>query len=91
MRKLILTSAFKRDWKKVKRSGKCSPEDIQAATDILLDDAPFPERFRDHALSGQWAKMGARDCHVTPDLLLIYRKEPGAVRLLRLASHSELF
>jgi mRNA interferase YafQ len=91
MRKYHATSPFKRDWKRVQRSGACSAEKLKSITDLLLADLPLPERLRDHALSGQWAKIGARDCHVTPDLILIYAKPPGELRLLRLASHSELF
>ena len=45
---------------------------------------------RDHALSGDWA--GYRECHIKPDLLLIYRKpDADTLRLARLGSHSELF
>ncbi len=91
MRKYHAAASFKRDWKRVNRSGLCSAEELQQVTDLLLDDAPLPERLRDHALSGKWAKMGARDCHIAPDLLLIYAKPPGELRLLRLGSHSELF
>jgi mRNA interferase YafQ len=41
-------------------------------------------------LSGQWS--GYRECHVKPDLLLIYRKpDPETLRLARLGSHSDLF
>ena len=39
---------------------------------LLLVDEPLPEKNRDHALSGDWS--GYRECHVKPDLLLIYRK-----------------
>jgi mRNA interferase YafQ len=50
----------------------------------------LPENNRDHALSGDWA--GYRECHIKPDLLLIYRKpDPDTLRLARLGSHSELF
>ncbi len=38
----------------------------------LLTDAPLPERCCDHALGGQWKDF--RDCHVKPDLILLYRK-----------------
>jgi mRNA interferase YafQ len=31
------------------------------------------------------------DCHVKPDLVLIYQKAEGVLRLVRLGSHSELF
>jgi mRNA interferase YafQ len=45
---------------------------------------------RDHDLSGDWA--GYRECHIKPDLLLIYRKsDADTLRLARLGSHSELF
>jgi mRNA interferase YafQ len=41
-------------------------------------------------LSGDWA--GYRECHVKPNLLLIYRKvDQDTLRLARLGSHSELF
>jgi mRNA interferase YafQ len=91
MRTLHLNAAFKRDWKKISRSGLCSGEKLKEITDLLCTDTPLPERWRDHPLSGQWAKIGARDCHVAPDLLLLYAKPPGELHLLRLASHSELF
>jgi mRNA interferase YafQ len=50
----------------------------------------LPEKNHDHALTGAW--VGYRECHIRPDLLLIYRK-PDAItlRLARLGSHSELF
>ena len=56
----------------------------------LADDQPLEPRHRDHDLSGEWA--GYRDCHVKPDLVLIYRKlDANILRLARLGSHSELF
>lgn len=55
-----------------------------------MTDQPLDARHRDHDLSGDWA--GYRECHVKPDLLLIYRKsDSDALRLARLGSHSELF
>lgn len=57
---------------------------------LLLVDQPLPDKNRDHALSGDWT--GYRECHVKPDLLLIYRKpDADTLRLARLGSHSELF
>jgi len=51
---------------------------------------PLEPQYRDHDLSGNWA--GYRDCHIKPDLLLIYRKpDPDTLQLARLGSHSELF
>jgi mRNA interferase YafQ len=59
--------------------------------DLLADDTPLPEKYRDHALQGNW--RGHRECHVTPDWLLVYRKTDNGELLLilvRTASHSEL-
>jgi len=58
---------------------------------MLANDIPLPEKFRDHALVGDW--RGFRECHVTPDWLLVYKKTDNGELLLvltRLASHSEL-
>lgn len=49
-----------------------------------------PSKYRDHALIGDWS--GYRECHLKPDLLLIYKKvEQSVLQLARLGSHSELF
>jgi mRNA interferase YafQ len=55
----------------------------------LACDQPLETRHRDHALTGDWKDH--RDCHVKPDLVLIYRKPNDEVlQLVRLGSHSEL-
>jgi mRNA interferase YafQ len=55
----------------------------------LANNQPLSEKFRDHPLSGNWKNY--RDCHVRPDLVLIYRKlDPDILELVRLGSHSEL-
>ena len=55
----------------------------------LANDYPLQPRHHDHALSGQWADF--RDCHVRPDLVLIYQKpDARTLRLVRIASHTEL-
>jgi mRNA interferase YafQ len=52
-------------------------------------DTPLPHRYFDHPLSGEWS--GFRDCHIRPDLVLIYEKpDAHKLRLVRLGSHSEL-
>jgi mRNA interferase YafQ len=54
---------------------------------LLVEDKPLPERNRDHPLAGEY-----RECHLKPDLLLIYRKPDAEVlQLIRLGSHGELF
>ena len=57
---------------------------------LLVKDQPLEPHHRDHDLSSDWG--GYRECHIKPDLLLIYRESEGVtLRLARLGSHSELF
>ncbi len=56
---------------------------------MLVADEPLSERYRDHSLAGEWKDH--RDCHIKPDLVLIYRKtNENTLDLVRLGSHSEL-
>lgn len=89
MRKIDLHSKFKRDYKREKKSDKVLDAVLNPVLRSLVSDQPLPQRNRDHALTGDW--KGFRDCHVKPDLVLIYRKTSGVLILARLGSHSELF
>ena len=93
MRIIEYASAFKRDFRRVNatpRHGKDIDALLTAALTLLAADKSLPASNRDHALVGDWA--GYRECHIKPDLLLIYRlPEPGKMRLARLGSHSALF
>jgi mRNA interferase YafQ len=63
---------------------------IAMTVKLLATDQPLPESNRDHPLSGNWA--GYRECHLKPDLLLVYRiLGEDILKLARLGSHSELF
>ena len=62
---------------------------VAPLVEALANDQPLEPRCHDHALSGEWADH--RDCHVRPDLVLIYQKpDAETLRLVRLGSHSEL-
>jgi len=90
MRTIQRTNAFKRDYKREK-SGQHHDLD-QKLRNVLLAlaaDEALPIRNRDHPLTGDW--KGFRDCHLQPDLVLIYQKSEDVLRLIRLGSHSELF
>lgn len=64
-------------------------QDLPAVIALLAQDISLPARFRDHALTGEYADH--RDCHIRPDLVLIYRKpDAETLELVRLGSHSEL-
>jgi mRNA interferase YafQ len=56
---------------------------LRAAIALLAEDQVLPERFRDHPLAGIWKDF--RDCHIRPDLVLIYRKpDDETLELVRL-------
>ncbi len=55
----------------------------------LRNQIPLDKRFKDHSLSGIY--KGYRECHIKPDVLLVYRVKGNVLTLVRLGSHSELF
>ena len=91
MRTVKYTNRFRRDYKREKseRHGKRLDAELLDTVTMLAKDEPLPRRYFDHPLSGEWSDH--RDCHIKPDLILIYRKpDDGSLELVRLGSHSEL-
>lgn len=91
MRKIERTRRFRRDYKRESRGAHSADleERLAEVIEALATDADLPARLRDHALSGPWAQY--RDCHIMPDLVLIYRKpDPDTLVLVRMGSHAEL-
>ena len=91
MRTIEHTGQFKRDFKRESKGLHRATLDADFLTVLqaLAADGPLAERYRDHALTGEWKDH--RDCHIKPDLVLIYRKPDDRVlQLVRMGSHSEL-
>ncbi len=85
MRTVKHTSRFRRDYKREKSGRHAKSIDVT----MLADDEPLPRRYFDHPLGGEWSDH--RDCHIRPDLVLIYRKpDKTTLELVRLGTHSEL-
>jgi mRNA interferase YafQ len=74
MRTIERTSAFKSDYKREMKGQhrETLAQDLEEILQLLATDQPLPDRCRDHALTGDWRSY--RDCHVKPDLVLIYKK-----------------
>jgi mRNA interferase YafQ len=88
MRTVRYTSRFRRDYRREK-SGRRLDADLLATVTMLAKDEPLPRRYFDHPLGGEWSDH--RDCHIRPDLILIYRKpDDASLELVRLGTHSEL-
>ena len=91
MREIDWTGQFKRDYKReVKGQHRLTlDEQLFAVVEDLANDVVLEPKLRDHALTGEW--KDSRDCHIKPDLVLIYQKpDTKTLRLVRLGSHSEL-
>jgi mRNA interferase YafQ len=92
MRTIEISTAFKRDLKRESKGlhKNSLSTDLTALFNSLVNDLPLEPNYRDHDLTGNW--LGYRECHVKPDLLLIYRLiDKEVLRLARLGSHSQLF
>jgi len=92
MRRIERTNAFRRDYRREQRGQQRRDVEnlLTTVISLLAEDKPLAERNRDHTLAGEWQDF--RECHLRPDLLLIYRKvDTDVLQLVRLGSHSELF
>lgn len=91
MRTVRYTNRFKRDYRRENAGhhGKKLDDLLMEVVNMLAADQSLPRRNFDHALTGEWSDH--RDCHVRPDLILIYRRpDDTSLELVRLGSHSEL-
>ncbi len=82
---------FERSVKKIVRSGQVSRELIEIVIADLAAGNQLEEKYRDHALTGEMT--GHRECHIKPNLLLLYRIDNNRLILLimDIGSHSQLF
>ncbi|MDR1159034.1 MAG: type II toxin-antitoxin system YafQ family toxin [Syntrophomonadaceae bacterium] len=83
------SSKFKKDLKQAAKRGYNIPL-LTTVIKLLANTGTLPAMYKDHALSGNWA--GHRECHITPDWLLIYKIEKDILilTLTRTGSHSDL-
>ena len=86
-----MTKRFKKHLKRMEKRNKASIKKIADAVNLLQKGENLPERFRDHELTGPL--KGSRECHVLPDLLLIYRifNDILILELIDTGTHSDLF
>ncbi len=86
MLSLFETKSFKKDRKKLSQSQKLKLLDV---VETLLAEEQLNSQYRDHSLQGNF--KGCRECHVEPDLLLVYEVIENELILHHISSHSELF
>ncbi len=90
MYRIAASARFKKDLKLViKRGFQISL--LDEVITLLANGKSLPDRYRDHPLKGDFE--GCRECHVTPDWLLVYEisQEELILYLTRTGTHSDLF
>lgn len=90
MLKVRYSSKFKKDFKAIVKRGY-DVSLFEEVLSLLREEKTLPEKYNDHTLKGDY--IGHRECHITPDWLLIYKKENDLITLslTRTGSHSDLF
>lgn len=86
MIEITATKQFERDWKK--HSKLAWSAEWREVMECLQDGKTMLEARKDHPLKGEW--KGCRDCHIKPDVVLIYEYRANKIILHRIGSHSEL-
>lgn len=87
---ILATTRFKKDLKTIIKRGY-NIQLLQDVISLLTSGSPLPEKNKGHALSGNWS--GYRECHITPDWLLVYKINDDilVLTLTRTGTHSDLF
>lgn len=82
--------SFKKDYKRVVRR-EYNIQLMEHVIELLANRSPLPPKYKDHTLTGDYT--GCRECHITPDWLLVYRinDEELILILTRTGTHSDLF
>ena len=83
-------TSFRRDFKRIVKRGY-NIQLLEEVIEMLADGKALPEKYKDHSLSGDY--KDCRECHITPDWLLIYQISNNELilYLTRTGTHSDLF
>ncbi len=88
---LKLSSTFKTSFKKFKSNAHFKKDIFEYVINELFADRELEAKFRDHDLTGDM--IGNRECHLAPDILLVYKKDKESLILIlvNIGSHANLF
>ena len=87
---IVPSNRFKKDLKLAIRRGY-KIELLEEVVNLIAAGKALDEKYRDHLLTGDYG--GLRECHITPDWLLIYQVKDSELILFlsRTGTHSDLF
>lgn len=85
-----MSTKFKKDYKRAIKRGY-DIKLLQQVVALLAEGKELPQKYKDHSLTGDY--VGYRECHITPDWLLVYKvaEELLILALTRTGTHSDLF
>lgn len=91
MRQIVYSSSFKKSIKRVLKNKAFKQEVFDEVVTLLRADIKLPSNYKDHSLHGNL--KGIRDCHLAPDIILMYSKDNNFLYLylVNVGSHSDLF
>lgn len=86
---IVITNRFKKDLKSIKKRGY-DLSLLSSVVNTIAAGETLPSKYKDHNLAGNF--IGCRECHITPDWLLIYEisNEELILYLTRTGTHSDL-
>jgi mRNA interferase YafQ len=88
MRTIRYLGQFKKDYRLMDKRGM-DMKKLRTVIEKLVNEVELEAHYKDHPLRGKFA--GARDCHITPNWILIYAVIENELRLIRTGTHSDLF
>lgn len=90
MRKIEYHLSFKKDYRRIVKRGY-DVSKLTEALEMLVAEKELPPKYKDHELKGDY--VGFRECHITPDWLLVYKISGDnlILYLMRTGTHSDLF
>lgn len=89
MREIDYTKKFRKDLKREVKTDPRVESLLRSVLELLQAGKDLPAKLKDHPLQGDW--ISYRDCHLKPDLVLIYKVDDTTITLARIGSHSEIF
>lgn len=87
---IVVSNRFKKDLKLAMERGY-NMALLETVVECLASGQLLEKRYQDHLLTGEYG--GFRECHITPDWLLVYqvRDTELVLFLSRTGTHSDLF
>ena len=88
MYSIFRTSSFKKQYKKLSLNDRALLKEVIL---LLSQNKELDEKYKDHKLTGNFKDL--KECHVKPDLLLIYKINDDILELalIQVGNHNSLF